>query len=733
MAGSAVGLAPGRKLRLSLHAVLCLRVATILASALPSGAAGKIDARPGTIAYLLGQRVGSEVALDAMMLQQVGDGWLIVCEPMDPKQKALVLADISAKPPCSVEVRGTLAYSEESGMYIDQARVWGYADSNGKLYPFFPKSSKGYTEWENMVELTGEQPDTGEEPREGVIAMSGGPGYPDVVPSEAVELAGLVVADAGYDGLVTGVKDFGTFIYVKPTNIDYWPDHLYLKVNVPEQLQDATRLTTRNDSVLITGVWAVWDGEVQVDAGNLTVAIGQEVALWPLGMPNRSVGGAAFVAESGPLANTGVEHAYGAYNLGAWVSVCGRVTAVDDTPGHDFPEFFYLDDGSLLLDTTGYTGLRINLKGQLNRALPAPEVGQYVIAEGFASAFTHAGTVRPCVNVRADFGRQKRVIENGTAGPSAPSVTGVAYRTYSEGDESTPEVWYCFGPLGTLTTVVRAAVDSNPVQKSYYETEDNVTSGYSGLAFSPPESDYLWIGTWGDGAYAGLIEQGDTTCPYYEEYEELRPWKRNPDLYAPPMYALLYGAGIRQRQEPAWPPIPAVGDPDISFEPLGTGFCFVCSGMGALGADRTKVHWINLAGHGYQADLAPFPIQLAYEVTGCATMQSTRFGAARMYLWLGELLPAANGRRRTRMHLFEMDGQRDVGFFSAPGNLYHLGAVHAGQWPATLDVSYNEVQDTIWAGGQAYAIPPAPAMAVGEAYEFTCGGYGWRLAANQGD
>ena len=212
MAGSAVGLVPGRKLRLNLPAVLCLRVVTILALALPSGAAGKIDARPGTIAYMLGQRVGSEVALDAMMLQQVGDGWLIVCEPMDPKQKALVMADISAKPPCSVEVRGTLACSEESGMYIDQARVWGYADSTGKLYPFFPKSMSEYTEWENMVELTGA----------GVKTMSPDP-PPDPEPSASEEVADATPL-ARLKSLPDGTQARVIGKYISARRLEWWGD-----------------------------------------------------------------------------------------------------------------------------------------------------------------------------------------------------------------------------------------------------------------------------------------------------------------------------------------------------------------------------------------------------------------------------------------------------------------------------------------------------------------------------
>ena len=94
----------------------------------------------------------------------------------------------------------------------------------------------------------------------------------------------------------------------------------------------------------------------------------------PVGMKNISVGGSARNSYT-----RGVDGGVGLNNVALLITTWGVVTSVGTN-------YFYVDDGSGLLDTTGNRGVRVNTEGLTN-----PSTGQYVVVTGLVNA-TRYGT-----------------------------------------------------------------------------------------------------------------------------------------------------------------------------------------------------------------------------------------------------------------------------------------------------------------------------------------------------
>lgn len=103
----------------------------------------------------------------------------------------------------------------------------------------------------------------------------------------------------------------------------------------------------------------------------------------PLGMPARAVGG-ALAAYGGETPGVGL------YNCGLLVRVWGRVKSVGWN-------YFYLEDGSGLIDGSGFQGLKVFVG-----SAPKPAVGDYLSVTGISSVESPEGTgVRlPVIRVR---------------------------------------------------------------------------------------------------------------------------------------------------------------------------------------------------------------------------------------------------------------------------------------------------------------------------------------------
>lgn len=146
------------------------------------------------------------------------------------------------------------------------------------------------------------------------------------------------------------------------------------------------------------------DGERYIEAPT-AVANGTGM-IPPLGLPNRSIGGAGWfydaVSGSGQAGQKEYRPVYteGSWintlmdvpdlnNIGLLISTTGQVTYVGDV-------FFYLDDGSKLDDGSGHTGVKVALEGQ---AMPA--LDSYVKVTGVSSCYKLDGSLFRLVRATA--------------------------------------------------------------------------------------------------------------------------------------------------------------------------------------------------------------------------------------------------------------------------------------------------------------------------------------------
>jgi len=88
-----------------------------------------------------------------------------------------------------------------------------------------------------------------------------------------------------------------------------------------------------------------------------------------LALLNRSLGGSDCPGQPGPKGGKGLS------NIGLFIRTSGTVT-------HAESDFFYIDDGSLLRDSSGYIGVRV-----LPCGLDVPDEGSHVIVTGASSCF----------------------------------------------------------------------------------------------------------------------------------------------------------------------------------------------------------------------------------------------------------------------------------------------------------------------------------------------------------
>jgi len=140
-------------------------------------------------------------------------------------------------------------------------------------------------------------------------------------------------------------------------------------------------LPPRDRVIDITGAVEWSEGEKAIRIA--TISVGDPGSVKPLGMSVRAI------AMYGP--NTGVVHALGAAGLcsvGLLVRTWGTVTSRASG-------FFYVDDGSIVQDGTGNTGLRILCDG-----LTPPALGKRVQVTGIGTLFLHGNTYMPALRLR---------------------------------------------------------------------------------------------------------------------------------------------------------------------------------------------------------------------------------------------------------------------------------------------------------------------------------------------
>jgi len=116
------------------------------------------------------------------------------------------------------------------------------------------------------------------------------------------------------------------------------------------------------------------EGNVYIEGPGGYVGVDAPIAVEPLGMSNRSVGGSAFCNQAG------VPGASGLNNVGLWVRSWGKVISVDSSAG-----LYWIDDGSALHYGLDRVGLCV-LTGQ-----PLPGVGTFRTVTGMSWLLTLPG------------------------------------------------------------------------------------------------------------------------------------------------------------------------------------------------------------------------------------------------------------------------------------------------------------------------------------------------------
>ncbi len=113
-----------------------------------------------------------------------------------------------------------------------------------------------------------------------------------------------------------------------------------------------------------------------------------------LALSNADLGGGALNSYT-----PGVSGSTGPYNVGLFVRVWGRITAVDSTTGN---KFFYIDDGSGLDDGTlaGRKGIRVSWLNLYAGVVPV--VGKYAAVAGMSSCFQNGDRICPQVLLRSN-------------------------------------------------------------------------------------------------------------------------------------------------------------------------------------------------------------------------------------------------------------------------------------------------------------------------------------------
>lgn len=181
----------------------------------------------------------------------------------------------------------------------------------------------------------------------------------------AVTLTGKVVS--------AGPAEFGTTMYVQE------PDRSSgLKIDLGAVPTDAII----GSIVTVIGTLQTSSGERTVTNPTVTVT-GSGPEPIPLSIINRDVGGSALNAYT-----PGVTGGVGLHNLGLLICTWGRVTAIET-------DYFYMDDGSALLDGSGETGVKV-YTGDLTE----PALDEYAVVTGISSAEISGSDTRRLVRPR---------------------------------------------------------------------------------------------------------------------------------------------------------------------------------------------------------------------------------------------------------------------------------------------------------------------------------------------
>jgi len=490
-------------------AVLLFSALSLLAMAAPFVAAdlsAKWADRAGTLAWMRNQPPGSKVTLDAMMIDEIGDGFLIVREPFDQKQKVRVQAYARVKKWQSVEVTGTVTAGQSSEMYLSNARVFAYTDGKGRviLVPF-PKLLDLAQGWPYKVDVTSDTPIPAEpQPPPQQMDVQGG-----TIGSAKLEANGTSVQLEGK--IVTAVfPPSGTdrrFFYIEE------PDRSSgIKVLPP-----AGVWVERGWIVTVTGV--VQGGESgpaeccilasEVNRTGFTTIPG------PLGTNGRATAGGEFGLQRMLYLKTPQNEEQvgcGLNPVGLRVTVWGRLLQQESEGAHTV---YWIDDGSGLKRTTD-NGLRTGLKVVSWYGCVEPHYHQqdpdYVSAVGILGAEMSADdppVPAPVVRVPCEVQIPEQCpvrVKWNSPYPSDGTTWDRAYQTVQEGIDAAfqrgCEVWV-------------AGNSDNPYEERItMKSGVRVYGGFAGWESQREERDWNANETILDGADGGSVVRAENlTAP----------------------------------------------------------------------------------------------------------------------------------------------------------------------------------------------------------------------------
>ncbi|MHB1459512.1 MAG: hypothetical protein ACYC0V_21585, partial [Armatimonadota bacterium] len=350
--------------RKSTNLALLFCVLSILALALPLGAVSsrmydRLATRPGSLPWMRLQAVGSVVTLDAMLVDEIGDGFIIVKEPCLCTEKVSVQAYARVEKWQSVEVTGTIALDAESRMYIQGARVYVYADSKGNIMPIVPKSIVATRDFWTKIDVTLSEADSalpirGDMESSMVLDSMGGGFNADTTPiarikqlpdDTIVEVRNKWVSNQG------GWNDIsGTYHQV------FWIEEADRSAGI-KVMDDQYLATGFNTIISFTAQLATVEGQrVLTDIGNVSSidAPSNFVPPVPWGMPCKTVGGP-------PLNAT--QNFSGLDNTGLLVATWGNVVSCTYDSG--YTDYINIDDGSgvpMRVEVPGTTTIYSSMK-----------------------------------------------------------------------------------------------------------------------------------------------------------------------------------------------------------------------------------------------------------------------------------------------------------------------------------------------------------------------------------
>ena len=167
--------------------------------------------------------------------------------------------------------------------------------------------------------------------------------------------------------VVTGSKvEFASVMFVEDIN---------RSSGIKVMLYGLATDSTIGSLVTVTGTIHTGAGVRIID--NPTVAVTGSTTVRPVALINKSVGGSSFNADT-----PGVTGGIGLNNISLLIQTWGRVTYV----GIDY---FYLDDGSALLDGSGHTGIKV-----YTCSFTKPALNQYALVIGLSSVEMNGSTAR---------------------------------------------------------------------------------------------------------------------------------------------------------------------------------------------------------------------------------------------------------------------------------------------------------------------------------------------------